>query len=272
MCRRKNGKNHIYTLIGVTTLLILDRQNKVLEFVRKNRVATVAELAQHFSVHEATIRRDLSLLEKEGKLKRTHGGVMIEDEVHSEPPFQERESVWYEEKKRMGKLAGEFINDGDNIILDSGTTTVHVIDAILHKKDITVITNDINIAAKLRFSKSTKVIVTGGTLFPESYMLNSMLTDQALKELHVHTAFIGTPAFHHTHGLTHFDDYLVSAKRAMIRSAKKVIVMADHTKIGKISLYKVADMKEIDTLITTKELDAEQKYILSNANIDFHLA
>ncbi|MGM8366372.1 DeoR/GlpR family DNA-binding transcription regulator [Virgibacillus sp. W0181] len=252
-------------------MLILDRQNKVLTFVKKNRVATVAELAEHFKVHEATIRRDLSLLEKEGKLRRTHGGVMIEDEVHSEPPFQERESAQYDAKKRMGEHSGDFINDGDNIILDSGTTTVHIVEAVLKKKNITVITNDINIAAKLRSSPQTKVIVTGGNLFPESYMLNGLITDQALSELYVHTAFIGTPAFHHQLGLSHFDDYLVSAKRSMIQSAKKVIVVADHTKIGKVSLYKVAEVKEIDTLITTCQLDDEQKKYLTDLNIDVHM-
>lgn len=252
-------------------MLILDRQNQVLHYVKKNRVATVAELAEHFKVHEATIRRDLSFLEKEGKLRRTHGGVMVEDEVHSEPPFQERESVQFEEKKRMGQYAENFINDGDNIILDSGTTTAHIVDAILKKKNITVITNDINIAANLRFSSQTKVIVTGGNLFPESYMLNGLMTDKALSELYVHKAFIGTPAFHHKLGLSHFDDYLVSAKRSMIESAKEVIVVADHTKIGKISLHKVAEIREIDILITTNQLDEEQRSNLENANLDVHI-
>jgi|SRR5690625_594249 len=252
-------------------MLVLDRQNKVFSFVKKNKVATVAELAEHFNVHEATIRRDLSLLEKEGKLQRTHGGVMIEDEVHSEPPFKERESAQYDAKKRMGEYAGEFINDGDNIFLDSGTTTVHIVDAIIKKKNITVITNDINIAAKLRFSSHTKVIVTGGNLFPESYMLNGLITDQTLSELYVHIAFIGTPAFHHKLGLSHFDDYLVSAKRSMIQSAKNVIAVADHTKIGKVSLHKVAETNEIDTLITSDELDEEQKQNLAALNINVHI-
>ena len=112
-------------------MLPLERQKKIVQFLKQNQVSTVAELASHFQVHEATIRRDLTTLEKEGLMRRTHGGVMLEEEeVHSEPSFQERETVRYEEKSRIGKRAAELIEDGDNIILDSGTTTRHISKAI----------------------------------------------------------------------------------------------------------------------------------------------
>src|SRR5690625_1890684 len=116
-------------------MLILDRQNKVLQYVKSKKVVTVTELAKYFKVHEATIRRDLTLLEKEKKLIRTHGGAMIEDEVHSEPSFQERTEVEFEIKQRIGQFAATLINDGENIILDSGTTTLHITDAIKDKKN-----------------------------------------------------------------------------------------------------------------------------------------
>src|SRR5699024_9313939 len=166
---------------------MLDRQNKVLNYVRKNNVATVSELAHYFNVHEATIRRDLSYLESQNKLKRTHGGVMIDMEVHSEPSFHERKSVQFDEKRRIGEAAAQFIEDGSNIILDSGTTTLHITEYIKDRKNLTVVTNDINIASQLRFSPGIKVIVTGGVLFPESFMLNGMITDEVLEDLHVHT-------------------------------------------------------------------------------------
>jgi len=249
-------------------MLILDRQNKVLQYVKKHRVATVATLAQHFDVHEATIRRDLSLLEKQGKLKRTHGGGMVEDEVHSEPPFGERESEQFAEKQRIGEKAATYVESGDNIILDSGSTTLHIARAIKEKEDITVITNDVNIAAELRFSENIKVIVTGGVLFHESYMLNGMITDEVLEKLHVNIAFIATPAFHHQFGLTHFDEQLVPAKRGMIEAGKRIIVVTDHTKIDRVSLHQVAPISEIDTIITTNELDESSKESLKNMDID----
>lgn len=253
-------------------MLRLDRQNKILHYVQENGVATVSELAKAFGVHEATIRRDLSLLEAEGKLKRTHGGVMFEDEVHSEPPFIERESTQRTEKEKIGKIAAELIQDDYNIILDSGTTTPHIVHAIKHKKNLTVITNDINIAAKLRNHDNVTVIVTGGTLFPKSYILNGTITDDVLNDLHVHIAFIGTPAFHYQKGLTHFDEYLISAKRAMIQSAKKVVVVTDYTKIGKIALHTVAKVNHIDALVTSGPLDEGEKKQLEEANFEVYFA
>ncbi|HLQ70699.1 MAG TPA: DeoR/GlpR family DNA-binding transcription regulator, partial [Bacillota bacterium] len=111
-------------------MLPLERQRKLLEFLKQKRASTVSDLATLFQVHEATIRRDLTKLEKKGLMMRTHGGAMLEEEVHSELPFQERESIQYEEKRRIGIRAAELIDDGDNIILDSGTTTLHIAKAI----------------------------------------------------------------------------------------------------------------------------------------------
>ncbi|GIN58194.1 DeoR/GlpR family DNA-binding transcription regulator [Lederbergia ruris] len=236
-------------------MLPLERHQHILQYLKEHNVATVSALAEHFQVHEATIRRDLITLVKEGRLKRTHGGVIMEEEVHSEPPFQERESAQLDEKIRIGQSAAQMIRDGENIILDSGTTTVHIAKSITNKKNLTVITNDINIAAILRSTPYIKVIVTGGTLFPDSYMLNGMITDEVLQTLHVHKAFIGTPALHHQKGLTHFDETLVPAKRGMIRAAKQVIVVADHTKIGNVSLHKIASPNQIHDIITGKEAE-----------------
>ncbi|MEN1967883.1 DeoR/GlpR family DNA-binding transcription regulator [Lentibacillus sp. N15] len=253
-------------------MLPLERQKGLLQFLKQNHASTVSELASHFQVHEATIRRDLTTLEKKGLMKRTYGGVMLEEEVHSEPSFQERESVQYDEKMRIGRRAAELIENGDNIILDSGTTTLHIAKSILDKQNLTVITNDINIAATLRFTSSIKVIVTGGVLFPESYMLNGMITDETLSTLNIQKSFIATPALHHEKGLTHFDEYLVSAKRGMISAAKQVIVVADHTKIGRISLHSVASTENIDDLVIGHELEEADLKRWQNTGVHLHLA
>lgn len=142
----------------------------------------------------------------------------------------------------------------------------------MDKQNLTVITNDINIAATLRFAKSVKVIVTGGVLFPESYMLNGMITDETLSTLNIQKSFIATPALHHEKGLTHFDEYLVPAKRGMIRAAKQVIVAADHTKIGRISLHSVADTNKIDDLVIGQELEEVDLKRWQNAGVQLHLA
>ncbi|KGL46762.1 DeoR/GlpR transcriptional regulator [Listeria sp. SHR_NRA_18] len=239
-------------------MLSIERKQAILNYVKNKKIASVNELARHFKVHEVTIRRDLTTLEDEKKLKRTHGGVMIEEKIISEPDFQKREEVQYEEKQRIASYASSLIEDGDTIILDSGTTTGHIARAIQARTKLTVITNDINVATILRHS-SIKVIVTGGVLYPETYMLNGMITEETLRNLHVHKAFVTTPAIDLEKGLMHYDEYLVPAKVQMLHSATEVFLVTDHTKFGRISLYKYADFADISSIITGNELDSSLK-------------
>nr|WP_275983526.1 DeoR/GlpR family DNA-binding transcription regulator [Paenibacillus hamazuiensis] len=249
-----------------------ERKLRIVEHVRQHRVASVVALAVEFDVHEATIRRDLAELEQEGLLKRTHGGVIVEQLTHNEPPFNERSHAQLEQKMRIGKLAANLVEDGEHIIIDSGTTTLHIAKNLVHRSNLTVVTNDINVAAELRDAPGVKVTVTGGELYPSSYMLNGMFTDQVLRSLHVSKAFIGTPAIHPKHGLMHPEAQLVTAKQGMIGAAQEVIVVADETKIGKLSLHTVAPNSAIHTLITNKELPEYEAKPFRDAGINVLLA
>lgn len=238
----------------------------------QHKIASVPQLAEKFEVHEATIRRDLAEIEKEGHLRRIHGGVVLEEGVSSEPSFTERSLERMEEKIGIGKLAASLVQEGENIILDSGTTTLQIARNITHLSNVTVITNDINIASELRNCKGIKVIVTGGVLSFESYMLNGLITNDMLRNVHVHKAFIATPAVHAVYGLTHFDEQLVSAKIGMIKAAKEVIVVADHTKIGGVSLHTVSHIDNIDILITGNDVSEPQIAKFQDQGIEVKIA
>ncbi|MDN4074357.1 DeoR/GlpR family DNA-binding transcription regulator [Fictibacillus terranigra] len=253
-------------------MLAAERKLKIIDFVKKNHVASVTQLSEEFRVHEATIRRDLSEIEREGHLRRTHGGVVLAEGISSEPSFNVRAMERVEEKQRIGVKAAEMINEGDHIILDSGTTTLQIAKNIVNKSNITVVTNDVNIAAEFKDSKGIKVIVTGGILFPESFMLNGMFTNEVLKTLHVHKAFIGTPAIHPKHGITHFEEQMVPAKIGMIRAAQEIIVVTDHTKIGGVSLHRVVPANGIDKLVTGEEASEMQIQQFEEIGISVYLA
>lgn len=239
-------------------MLAAERKLRIIEYVKQKRVATVAALAEEFQVHEATIRRDLAEIEQEGLLRRTHGGVIVDQGANIEPSFSERASEQLEQKMRIGKKAAELIEDGDHVILDSGTTTIHIAQNLVNRSRITVVTNDINVAAELREAKGITVIVTGGVLYHSSFMLNGMFTDRVLETLHVQKAFIGTPAIHPKYGLTHPEALLVPAKQGMIKAAQEIIVVADDTKIGKTSLHTVAPIQAVHTFITGSEASESQ--------------
>jgi DeoR/GlpR family transcriptional regulator of sugar metabolism len=253
-------------------MLPAERKARIIEYVRQHRIATVAQLAKTFDVHEATIRRDLIEIEQEGLLKRTHGGVMAEQWTHDEAPFNERSTTNLDQKMAIGKLAADLVEDGEHIIIDSGTTTLHIARNLVHRSNITVVTNDINVAAELRDAPKIRVIVTGGELYPSSYMLNGMFTNQILSTLHVSKAFIGIPAIHPKHGLMHPEAQLVPAKQGMIQAASEIIVVADASKIGKKSLHTVAPIEAVHTLVTSSAVKEEDIKPFKDAGVTVYQA
>lgn len=248
-------------------MLAVERKARIVEYVRKHRIATIGELANEFSVHDATIRRDLAELEQEGLLKRTHGGATIEEWTNNEASFNERYNSMLEQKMLIGQMAASMVKDGEHIIIDSGTTTLHIAKNLTHHTNLTVITNDINIAAELRDSPGIKVILTGGELYPSSYMLNGMFTEQVLNSLHVHKAFIGIPVLHSKFGLMHPEAQLVPTKQSMINAAEEIIVVADDSKIGKVSLHTVALNDAVHKLITGKNILEHDMDLFANSGI-----
>lgn len=251
-------------------MLPAERKRRILEYVRKHKSATISQLSLQFQVHEATIRRDLTEIEQEGGLKRTHGGVVMEQWTDGEPPFAERSQQSTDEKTRIGQFAASLVQNGEHIIIDSGTTTLHIAKCLVHHTNLTVVTNDINVASELKDAKGVKVILTGGELYPSSYMLNGMLTDFALQSLHVVKAFIGTPALHPAYGLMHPESQLVPAKQGMIRAAREIIVVTDHRKLGKLSLHTVAAPSAIHSLITGREAEESELQAFRESGIQVH--
>lgn len=238
-------------------MLAAERRSRIIEYVNKHHSATISALAEAFQVHEATIRRDLTTIERTSNLKRTHGGVIVEKWAQVEPSFNERTGQNMDEKMRIGKMAASLVGDGDNIIIDSGTTTLQLAKNLVSRSNLTVVTNDINVAATLRDSSGIEVILTGGELYTYSYMLNGMFTNHVLKSVHVLKAFVGTPALHPQFGLMHMEAKLVPAKQCMIQAAREVIVVTDHTKIGNLALHTVAPNSAIHGLITGREATDE---------------
>jgi DeoR family fructose operon transcriptional repressor len=218
----------------------------------------VTALAAEFQVSEATIRRDLSEIEQDGLLKRTHGGVILDTNANHEPEVSQRLNEQKEQKERIGKAAADMVQDGEHIILDSGTTTLYIAKHLVHRNNINVITNDINVAAELRDAKGVTVIVVGGVLTTNSYMLNGMFALNALKTLHVQKYFLGSSAIHAKHGSTNTCIDVVEVKKAMVEAAQEIIIVADDTKIGKVTLHEVVPITGIHKFITGREASEVQ--------------
>lgn len=231
-------------------MLPAEREQRIISFLQTNKQATVRTLATEFNVHAATIRRDLHKLEQFNQIKRTHGGVVLNNtEVWDELNFDDRETTFYYEKKGIGHKAAEFVTDNDTLIIDSGSTTLHFAHALKSKNNLTIITNDIYIASLLK-SSGHHIIVTGGALHPDNYVLNGALTLSTLRSFNPLKLFLATPAIDAHKGITHYNDTLAATKRQMVAQAKAVYVLADSSKFDKVSLYSVCTPQDITTLIT----------------------
>ncbi|GCF92615.1 DeoR family transcriptional regulator [Enterococcus florum] len=246
-------------------MLTEERRAKILNQIEEKQFISVNQLSEIFNVHETTIRRDLDELEAQGAVSRIHGGVVPVSVKRDEPDFEDRATENINEKVRIGKYAATLISDGECVILDSGTTTLQIAKALNENNNyqaLTVITNDVNIASVLRTNRKITTIVTGGTLFHDSFMLNGQITNETLEKLNVDKVFIATPALNIEKGLTHFNELLVPAKTHMIKAAKTRIVVTDHTKIGHRALYTFLPITEIDLLVSDKDLEAATKEIM----------
>lgn len=231
-----------------------ERKLKITEYIQGRQRASVQELAEHFNVSESTIRRDLKELEDSKMLKRTHGGAINLESVNFEPAYTEKEDVFSSEKELIAKRAAELINDGDTILLDSGTTTQHLARELKKFSRLTVVTNSLMVAKELESLPGIETIVSGGSLRQNTLSLVGPVADESFKMMRVDKAFIATNGIDLKEGLTTPNIIEASTKRKMIEIAKQVILLADHTKFGKISFSKFADISDIDTCIVDSDL------------------
>jgi len=231
-------------------LLNTERKQQIAQFIRERKRATVAELSEHFDVSEATIRRDLEKLDSEGEIQRAHGGAVAVERAAPEPPVVHRMVENEEEKRRIGRAAAQLVQDGDVIFLGSGTTTLEVARNLDDKKNLTVITNALNVVNQLAGKQNITVIVTGGLFRHSELSLIGHIAEQALKELRADKVIMGMRAISIEEGLT--NDYLpeTMTDRTIIQFAPEVILVVDHSKFGKVSTALVAPITSVHKIVT----------------------
>jgi len=245
---------------GETTpsrMFAAERRNRIARLIETHQRVIVAELAERFGVSEATIRRDLALLDGIGVLQRTHGGAIATEQMTFEPDVNERQVLNLEEKVRIGQTAVEFIQEGDSVILDAGTTTVQIARALKGRRKVTVITNALNIADELLGSPGIQILMTGGTVRSRTSSLVGPFADEILHQLNVDKVFLATNGISLARGLTTPNPAEARTKQAMVEAAKEVIAVADHSKFGRTFMAQIVPMRRLDTLVTDTGTDPD---------------
>ena len=229
---------------------ITDRRKEIINILKDREYVTVEEFSKVLGVSTVTIRTDLSALESEGSLIRTHGGAMKSEKKSKQRFISNTMSENELDKKEIALKASSLIKDGSTIIIDSGSTTIHLAENLKDKK-ITVVTNNILAQDILKNEESVNLIVLGGTLRRASMGTIGPIANNAVKSMNVDIFFLGAAAYNQEI-ISSYDVIEVELKKNMIHSADKVVLLADSSKYGKKAFSTISSWDLIDTFITDK--------------------
>lgn len=234
-----------------------DRQSAILKSLNDRAldgsgVCRVADLAATLGVSGETVRRDIKLMAREGLVRKIHGGVGLPDQAR-EPAFRQRLRENAQAKKAIADYAAREVHDGDTIMLDTGSTTAYVAEALLGHRDLTVMTNSVDIANTLATANGNRVFMAGGELRADDGAALGGGAVAFIGQFRAQTAFLSVGAIDMEDGLMDYHMSEAEFSRAVIARAERTIIVADHTKLGMRALVRIAGFDAIDTLITDRE-------------------
>lgn len=250
-------------------MFAIERLNKIREILFKEKRVDVFELSELFSVTEVTIRRDLDKLEQEGFLIKTYGGAVLNEECIRRPTTADQDDGMTEERRMIGKIASQMIENGEAVFLGPGKTCLEIARNLGEKK-LTIVTNDLLIGYELRERAGIKSIVTGGDLIQSTSVLVGGFALQALNGIFINKAFIGVKGINLASGYT-VDSYEeVMVLQGVRKISNEVIIAADYTKFGRTAFARLGDLKMAKKVITNKQVPSDYKKIFFENSIKLY--
>src|SRR5438067_1652643 len=225
-----------------------ERQHRITEFLQKVEFASLEDIARQVNASASTIRRDLTLIESSGMIRRTHGGARIVTPKTDEFAFSARDTRQLAEKEAIGRACAELILSNQSVIIDAGTTVYHVA-RYLESKSPQIITNSLPVANLFASAHRVEVVVSGGVIYPRLGVLVGPLAVEAFSKIHVDVAVMSAGGIS-PEGITNSHGLLIDIQRAMINAAQKVIFCFDHTKFGRRSVLPLCELDCVDAIVT----------------------
>jgi DeoR family transcriptional regulator, fructose operon transcriptional repressor len=232
-----------------------ERQYRIAEYVQKVEFASLEEIAGQVDASVSTVRRDLTILEGSGILRRTHGGARITSPKTDEFTFSARDTHQLAEKEAIGRACAALIGPNQTVIIDAGTTVYHVA-RHLESKSPQIITNSLPVANLFASANKIEVVVSGGVIYPRLGVLVGPLAVEAFSKIHADVAIMSAGGIT-LEGITNSHGLLIDIQRAMIEGAQKVIFCFDHTKFGRKSVLPLCELDCADAIVTDSEASSE---------------
>ena len=247
------------------------RQKEILEMAQQKGFVSIEELTQGFAVTPQTIRRDINFLCNHGMLRRYHGGAGLTSSVEN-VDYSTRQVLCLEEKRRIARLVARHIPERASLFINIGTTTEEVAKALGEHQGLRIITNNLNVAALLSGNPNFEVIVAGGVVRQRDRGIIGEATIDFIRQFKVDYGVIGISGIDIDGTLLDFDYREVRVSQAIIESARKVLLVADHTKFGRNAMVRLGHLSEIDTLFTDQQPPEEIVSILAESNVGLYVA
>jgi DeoR/GlpR family transcriptional regulator of sugar metabolism len=256
----------------VTGLLSEPRRRRILDWIQEEGSARVRELAVAFQVSEATIRQDLERLEQEGQITREHGGAFLNTVPSQAGTMTLHHQEHMDEKRRIGALAADLVKDGETIILDAGTTTTEIALRLVNRRNLTVITNALNIAIILGAVPGNAVHMPGGQFKAPTLSLSGDKSVEYFRNIFAGKLFLATAGVALDAGLTYPSFADLQLKEAMIKAASRVYLVADSSKINKSSFTRLGSLEMIHSFITDSGISEADVNVFRARGIEMLIA
>jgi DeoR family transcriptional regulator of aga operon len=244
------------------------RRESILQLLVRDGAVQVTDLVEAFGVSAVTIRSDLSALEAQGLATRSHGGATLTRTPPTEHTIRQKDAINQQQKERIGARAAQLVEPGDNIIIDSGTTTISLARHLREAERVTVMTNGLNIAWELADAPGVDLILTGGLLRKQSLSIQGTQAEACLQAYNFDKLFLGVDGLDLQFGVTTHHEAEASLNHKMAERAKKIIVVTDASKFGRVSLHRIVQLERVHTVITDAGISPEYREGLQKLGIE----
>lgn len=236
-------------------MLAIERRNAILEKLQAERRVVVSELSQIYKVSEETIRRDLEKLENDGFVIKSYGGAVINENANVDLPFNIRKKRNVISKQKIAEVISSRIKDGTSIMLDASSTAVYIAKALKERKNLTLITNSIEILIEMFDTPNVNVLSTGGAMREGSFALVGPQTDKMLKSYHVDVAIVSAKGFDLETGMTDTEELHANNKKTMLHAGREKVLAVDSSKFGKTAFTEIGTLEDISMVATDAKPD-----------------
>lgn len=246
----------------------LERQNEIYEILKQKKSISVDKLTKLLYVSQSTIRRDLTEMEKQGLVKRTYGGVVLQESPNEETSLLLRETINVREKKKIAEIASRLLKDNLSVFIDSSSTCTYLVPYMKNFKNLNIVTNGLRIGLLLSEQTSCQIFLASGYIHSRSNSILGNLTVKTLERLHCDLSIISCSGLDLSFGLSETTIDQSEVKIAMAENSNRIILLADHSKFGDAKLFKSIPLSKIDCIVTDQKPSDEYVEFCSSNGIE----